>query len=226
MTSPLLKRLYKTLPWLHFSGACLVFVLIYLFTAIHSQLGHEISAGESPGFAWLGQHIFIFMGLAVGFLIAVGGLQHDWMRSNYNHTAAALKIAVFIQFLAVGLLALAVFNGWSHIISAIGFLLLASILMQGYAVLWYQKLKNGEDTNRLRQRESHVLLFLVLLFGFCRYNRTVVWYRYAGNNGTIRFFPGEIGTKNRLQRAFFFSAVFSAFRILYRHHPIGPGICD
>jgi hypothetical protein len=165
MTSPLLKRLYKTLPWLHFSGACLVFVLIYLFTAIHSQLGHEISAGESPGFAWLGQHIFIFMGLAVGFLMAVGGLQYDWMRSNYNHTAAAPKIAVFIQFLAVGLLALAVFNGWSHIISAIGFLLLASILMQGYAVLWYQKLKNGEDTNRLRQRESHVLLFLVLLFG-------------------------------------------------------------
>jgi glucan phosphoethanolaminetransferase (alkaline phosphatase superfamily) len=165
MTSPLLKRLYKTLPWLHFSGACLVFVLIYLFTAIHSQLGHEISAGESPGFAWLGQHIFIFMGLAVGFLMAVGGLQYDWMRSNYNHTAAAPKIAVFIQFLAVGLLALAVFNGWSHIISALGFLLLASILMQGYAVLWYQKLKNGEDTNRLRQRESHVLLFLVLLFG-------------------------------------------------------------
>jgi hypothetical protein len=162
---PLLKRLYETLPWLHFTGACLVFVLIYLFTAIHSQLGHEISAGESPGFAWLGEHIFIFMGLAVGYLIVVGGLQRDWIRSNDNHYAGALKITVRIQFLCVGLLALAVFNGWNNIISAAGFLLLASILMQGYAVLWYQKFKNSDDPHRLRQRESHALLFLVLLFG-------------------------------------------------------------
>jgi ABC-type Fe3+-siderophore transport system permease subunit len=84
MNPPLLKRLFNTLPWLHFTGACLVFVLIYLFTAIHSQLGHEISAGESPGFAWLGQHIFIFMGLAVGYLIAVGGLQRDWTAARLD----------------------------------------------------------------------------------------------------------------------------------------------
>jgi glucan phosphoethanolaminetransferase (alkaline phosphatase superfamily) len=165
MNPPLLKRLFNTLPWLHFTGACLVFVLIYLFTAIHSQLGREISAGESPGFAWLGQHIFIFMGLAVGYLIAVGGLQRDWMRSNDNLTAAALKLPVRIQFIAVGLLALAVFNGWSHIISAVGFLLLGSILMQGYAVLWFQKFKNADDPHRLRQRASHTLMFLVLVFG-------------------------------------------------------------
>jgi hypothetical protein len=142
MTSPLLKRLYETLPWLHFTGACLVFVLI-----------HEISAGESPGFAWLGQHIFIFMGLAVGYLIAVGGLQRDWMRSNENLTAAALKLPVRIQFLAVGLLALAVFNGWSHIISAVGFLLLGSILMQGYAVLWCLKMLM---TRIVCDRERHI----------------------------------------------------------------------
>ena len=165
MNSPLLKRRFETLPWLHFIGAWLVFVLIYLFTAIHSQLGHQISAGESPGFAWLGQHIFIFMGLAVVYLIAVGGLQRDWMRSNYSHTAAALKIPLSIQFLSVGILALAVFNGWNRIISAVGFLLLASILMQGYVVLWHQKFKNSDDPHRLRQRDSHVLLFLVLLFG-------------------------------------------------------------
>ena len=164
MNSLPLKRRYEALPWLHFIGAFPVFVVIYLFTAIHSQLGHEISAGESPGFAWFGQHIFIFMGLAVVYLIAVGGLQRNWMRSDQSYTATVLKTPVRIQFLTVGLLALAVFNEWSHIVSAIGFLLLASILMQGYAVLWYQKLKNGEDTNRLRQRESHVFLFLVLLF--------------------------------------------------------------
>jgi len=161
----LLKKLHKTLPWLHFSGACLVFVLIYLFKAIHSQLGHEISAGESPGFAWLGEYIFIFMGLAVGYLIVVGGLQREWIRSNYNHYAAALKIPVLIQFLSVGLLTLAVFNGWNNIISAVGFFLLASMLMQGYAALWYQQFKNSDAPHRLRQKEPHALLFLVLLFG-------------------------------------------------------------
>ena len=95
----------------------------------------------------------------------VGGLQRDWIRSNDNHTAAALKIPVRIQVLTVGLLALAVFNGWSRIVSAVGFLLLASILMQGYAVLWYQKFKKSDGPHLLRQRASHTLLFLVLVFG-------------------------------------------------------------
>jgi glucan phosphoethanolaminetransferase (alkaline phosphatase superfamily) len=160
----LLKKLSKTLPWLHFTGACLIFVLLYLFTAIHSQLGQEISAGESPGFAWLGIHIFGFMGLAGAYLILVGGLQHAWVRLNHNQYAGALKIPVRIQFLCVGLLAPAVFNDWRNLIPALTFLLLASILMQGYAVLWYQQFNNRDDPCRLRQRESHPLLFLVLLF--------------------------------------------------------------
>jgi energy-coupling factor transporter transmembrane protein EcfT len=37
--------------------------------------------------------------------------------------------------------------------------------MQGYAVLWFQKFKNADDPHRLRQRASHTLMFLVLLFG-------------------------------------------------------------
>jgi hypothetical protein len=127
MTSPLLKRLHKALPWLHFSGACLIFVLLYLFTAIHSQLGQEISAGESPGFAWIGMHIFVFMGLAGAYLIFVGGLQHAWIRLNHHPYTGALKIPVGIQFLSVGLLALALFNDWRNLISALTFLLLASI---------------------------------------------------------------------------------------------------
>jgi glucan phosphoethanolaminetransferase (alkaline phosphatase superfamily) len=159
-----LKRLSQTLPWLHFAGACLVFVLLYLFTAIHSQLGQEISAGESPGFAWLGIHIFVFMGLAGIYLILVGGLQHAWIRFNHGHYTGALKIPAGIQFLCVGLLAPAVFNGWRNLISALTFLLLAAILMQGYAVLWYQQFNNSGDPYRLRQRESHTLLFLVLVF--------------------------------------------------------------
>jgi len=162
MTSPLLKRLYETLPWLHFSGACLVFLLFYIFTAIHSQLGHEISAGESPEFAWLGKYISVFMALAVGYLILVGWLQHLWTRSVGNYVRI-LRIAALIQFLSIGILALAVSNGWNNLKSAAPSILLASIFIQGYAVLWYQKFKNSDDPHRLRQREYHPLLFLVLL---------------------------------------------------------------
>ena len=159
-----LKKLFKTLPWLHFSGACLVFVLLYLFTAIRSQLGQEISAGESPGFAWLGNHLFIFMGLAGFYLILVAGLQHVWVRINDDHYAGALKIPISIQFLSAGFWVLAASNGWPNLQSALTVLLLASILLQGYVVLWYQQFKISETPCRLRQKESHMLLFLGLLF--------------------------------------------------------------
>ncbi|MCK5203526.1 MAG: hypothetical protein KAR15_06630, partial [Desulfobacterales bacterium] len=122
----LLKKLSKTLPWLHFTGACLVFLLFYIFTAIHSQLGHEISAGESPGFAWLGKHISVFMALAMGYLIFVGWLQHLWTRSHIGNYVRTLKIAALIQFLSIGILALAVYNGWNNLKSGLPFILLAS----------------------------------------------------------------------------------------------------
>jgi hypothetical protein len=159
-----LKRLFKTLAWLHFTGAFLIFLLIYLFIAIHSQLGREISGGESPGFAWFGKHIFIFMGLAVGYLIVVGWLQQLWVRSNCDHYVALLKIPAIVQFLSVGLLALAVFNGWNNLISAVPFFLLASILMQGYTVLWHQRFKNRDAPYRFQQIESQTLSFLGVLF--------------------------------------------------------------
>jgi glucan phosphoethanolaminetransferase (alkaline phosphatase superfamily) len=159
----LYRRLAKALPWLHFSGACLVFVLLYLFTAIHSQLGQEISAGESPGFAWLGNHISVFMGLAGVYLILVAGLQHAWVRFNYNPYAVVLKIPVGIQFFSMGLWALAVLNDWPNLRSVLTFLLLASILTQGYAVLWYQKFNISDARCRLRHPESRSLLFLGLL---------------------------------------------------------------
>ncbi len=159
----LLKKLSKTLPWLHFTGACLVFLLFYIFTAIHSQLGYEISAGESPGFAWLGKHISVFMALAVGYLIFVGWLQHLWTRSHIGNYGRTLKIAALIQFLSIGILALAVYNGWNNLKSALPFILLASIFLQGYVIFWCHPFKNNIDTYRLQQRESHPLLFLVLL---------------------------------------------------------------
>ncbi|MBT8331997.1 MAG: hypothetical protein KJP06_06670, partial [Deltaproteobacteria bacterium] len=160
----LLNKLPKTLPWLHIGGAFLVFVLVYLFAAVHSQLGQEISAGESPGFAFLAEHLFVFMSLALGYLIVVGVLQQSWIRCAAIAKATTLKLSACIQFICVAILALAMWKGWSHFASGAAFILLASILMQAYIVIWYQQVRSRETPQRLRYTESHALLFLALLF--------------------------------------------------------------
>ena len=69
-------RSSRILPWLHFIGAILVFVLLSVFAVTHSELGNEISAGESAGFAWISSNIIKFfldrIGLfGVCFLVSV-----------------------------------------------------------------------------------------------------------------------------------------------------------
>ena len=159
-----LNSLSKTLPWLHFGGAYLTFALVYLFAAVHSQLGQEISAGESPGFAFLADHLLVFMSLALGYLILVGTLQQSWIRAGAAANTGTLKLTACIQFVCVALVALTIWNGWSHFASAAAFVLLASIVLQAYLVLWYQQVRSRETPLRLRYTESHVLLFLALLF--------------------------------------------------------------
>jgi hypothetical protein len=169
-----LKKLSKSLPWLHFGGAYLVFVLVYFYTAVHSQLGQEISPGESPGFAFLAQHLSVFMSLALGYLIVVGALQRSWIRS-----AGTLKLAALIQFVCVAILALVIWTGWRFFASAAAFALLASILMQAYIVLWYQQVRSREARLGWRYTESHTLLFLALLFliNVIVTRLDPVWYR-------------------------------------------------
>jgi hypothetical protein len=161
-TTPL-NKLSKSLPWLHFGGAYLAFVLVYFFAAVHSRLGQEISAGESPGFTFLAEHLTVFMILALGYLILVGVLQQSWIRSDGAADTATLQSSARIQFVCVALLALAIWKGWSHFASAAAFVLLASILMQAYIVLWYQQIRNHNMPLHIRYQESHVLLFLALL---------------------------------------------------------------
>jgi len=158
------NKITKSLPWLHIGGAFLIFVLVYLFAAVHSQLGQEISAGESPGFAFLTEHLFVFMSLALGYLIVVGALQQSWIRCEATAKAATLKLSARSQFVCVVIVALAIWKGWSHFASVAAFVLLLSILMQAYIVLWYQQVRSRETPQRLRYTESHGLLFLALLF--------------------------------------------------------------
>ena len=75
-------RIDRILPWLHFSGALLVVVLSALFSAVYSTLGQEISAGESPGFAWLRATITTGMGFGLVYLILVCWIQLRQMRQS------------------------------------------------------------------------------------------------------------------------------------------------
>ena len=158
------NKLSRALPWLHFCGAYLIFALVCLFAAVHSPLGREISAGESPGFAFLAEHLLVLMGMALGYLIAVGALQQAWVHSDVSAHTGALKLSARIQFAGVSLAALGVWKGWSHFTSAAAFVLLASILTQAYVLLWCQQISRREAPHRFRYTESHFRLFLALLF--------------------------------------------------------------
>ncbi|MGD2096732.1 MAG: sulfatase-like hydrolase/transferase [Desulfobacterales bacterium] len=160
----LLNKLSKPLPWLHIGGTYFIFVLVYLFAAVHSPLGQEISAGESPGFAFLAEYLLVFMSLALGYLIVVGALQHSWIRSDVTANTGALKLSACIQFVCIAITALAIWKGRSHFASGTAFVLLASILLQAYIVLWHQQVRSRKTSHRIRSTETHAFLFLALLF--------------------------------------------------------------
>ncbi len=75
-------RRCRVLPWLHFSAAILVVVTNALFSAVHSPLGQEISAGESPGFAWIRANITPWVGFGLVYLILICWIQLRQMRQS------------------------------------------------------------------------------------------------------------------------------------------------
>jgi hypothetical protein len=71
---------YWILTWLHFVGAFVIVVLNALYSAVESPLGREISAGESPDFAWIRANITTCIGLGLVYLIVVIWIQLRQMR--------------------------------------------------------------------------------------------------------------------------------------------------
>lgn len=70
-------RVSSLLPRLYILGAALVVVVTALFAAVHSPLGQEISAGESPGFDWIRANIIPGIGLALVYWILVCGCRSN-----------------------------------------------------------------------------------------------------------------------------------------------------
>ena len=159
------SSLLGILPWLHFMGAICVFVLIGLFTAVHSEMGHAISAGESPVFDWFRDNIGILLCLCLAFLIFISMLQLfeiRFLRSSHRKT---IEILVTIEYITLPILAACLFYRQPIIISISHIVLLVSILLQG--ILAIQEDANDKtDTRSLLpgKSESRTGLFLFLLF--------------------------------------------------------------
>jgi hypothetical protein len=166
-TKNLPPRSSQILPWLHFFGAILVFVILSLFTAIHSELGNEISAGESSGFAWISVNIIKLLWVGSGYLVFVFWIQHRQSRIKPLHFPRITAVLVLIEFLSIAAIAIVLFYAWYVFLPAVHTVLLTSILLQGVLALDPNELPGLNAGIALLQKpERNTGLFMVLLFFF------------------------------------------------------------
>ena len=166
-TKSLPLRPSRILPWLHFFEAILVFVLLSLFTAIHSELGQEISAGESSVFAWSSANIIKLLWIGLAYLVFVFWLQYRQHRLRPPHFARLITVLVWMEWLSVAAIMLALFHTWYVFLPAVHTILLASLLLQGMFALDYDGLPGLNPCIELLQTpERNTGLFLVFLFLF------------------------------------------------------------
>jgi hypothetical protein len=161
-------RYANILPWLHFLGAVTAVVLHALYSAVHSDLGYEISAGESPGFAWIRAHVNTGMGFELVYLIAVCRLQLRQLQHLSTNYARLLKASVGLELLCIAAI------GPSMYYHLLGFLpliqtgLLLSILIQGLLAFWDSGLLEFDWKSEIFQRPEKIaggFLFLLFLTG-------------------------------------------------------------
>ena len=160
-------RLYHILPWLHFSGALLVVVLNALFSAVHSPLGQEISAGESPGFAWVRANITMCLGFGLVYLILVCWIQLRQMRPSSFVDSRLLPFLACFEMLGVAAVALLLFSRQPGFLPLGYTVLMISILIQGVITGRRPHISDFEQQSpMLQQPAANAGVFLMLLFIF------------------------------------------------------------
>ncbi|MGD9362796.1 MAG: sulfatase-like hydrolase/transferase [Desulfobacterales bacterium] len=158
-------RSYRILPWLYFLGALLVVFLNAASSAVHSPLGQEISAGESPGFAWLRTNITTCIGFGLVYVVVMCWLQLRQMRQSSFGDYRLLSMLLCPQLLSVAAIALLLFFRQSSLLSLFYAVLLTSFLIQG--VIAFRRLGFAEvEPQSLisKQPALNAGLFLMLLF--------------------------------------------------------------
>jgi len=117
-TSPVLtvpqltSLLLRLLPWLKLLGATLAFVVISLYTAIHSELGRPLTIGESPAFNLIKTHPGHLLFFGLGYMLLVLALQGLAYRSQKEAPGRTLWILSAVELAAMGILAIAILLPW------------------------------------------------------------------------------------------------------------------
>jgi len=152
------------MPWLHILGAALVVVVTGLFAAVHSPLGLEISAGESPGFAWIRANIMPAMGVVLVYLILVCRLQINQVRPSSPYFRI-LPWLVCIEVAAIATIAILLFSQRTGFLPLVLTVLLVSILFQGLlSFLRPGRSEIDPESTAFPTPTANAGIFLVLLF--------------------------------------------------------------
>ena len=160
-------RSYRILPWLYFLGALLVVFLNAAFSAVHSPLGQEISAGESPGFAWLRSNISICIGFGLVYVAGVCWFHLRQMRPSSFGESRLVSLFLCLQVLSIAAIALLLFFRQTGLLSLFYAVLLISFLIQG--VIAFRRRGFADVHYQLMFTQNAVEnagLFLTLLFLF------------------------------------------------------------
>jgi hypothetical protein len=158
------SRISSIVPWLHLLGAALVVVLTGLFSAVHSPLGQEISAGESPGFGWIRANVIPCIGFVLVYLILVCYLQIKHILES-PPAFKMLPLLICIEVTGIALIALLLFFQRTNFLPLVLSVLLVSLLLQALIGLWRSDIVETDRSFVLSPDYStNTGLFLVILF--------------------------------------------------------------
>ena len=157
--------LKAALPWLHFFGAFLAFTLITLLTVTHSELGQEISAGESPGFAWIRANITTCIWIIPAYLAWVCWLQYREIRRLSKRFLQIITGLVGVELLSLGMIGISLLFEWNYILFLLTAVLLTSLLLSGVFTFWsFEAAGSTADFELLQKPERNTGVFLIFLF--------------------------------------------------------------
>jgi hypothetical protein len=158
-------KLLSFSPWLKLLGSVLAFVTISLYSAIHSELGNQISTGESLGFSWVRTHIDWLLLIGLGYLIFASAFQHLWFQANGKPYRRATRILAGLELVSLGILAVAILSKipgaqtWGHILLQVA-LFLQIIL----GIQFSHTSESDASFTILDDEEKSPFLFLSFLF--------------------------------------------------------------
>ncbi|MHC4459124.1 MAG: hypothetical protein ACYS0I_18950, partial [Planctomycetota bacterium] len=128
-------------------------------------MANQISAGESPGFAWVRDHIAILMGGGLTFLILVFWVQQLGIRSENKTYRGGIKTLIWMECLGVLILTVVSYFQMTALLSPAHSFLLLAILLHSVLTLGRDALPEMMlDHAGLHQQQKGTLLFIVFIF--------------------------------------------------------------